>query len=515
VIARVRIEPRHRNKRTTTPRQPAISIDHALTDPNLLGAALGDHESWSTWLAVLRAAFGLPLSQEDRKQFEVVAGGRKAPSQRVSELWAVVGRRSGKTRTAAAISVHIGAIEQHKLAPGEIGFVLLLAASRSQANVAFQYVVGFLQSSPVLRQQVVSITANEVRLRGNIIIGVHTNSYRTVRGRTLLAVVGDETSFWRDEESASPDVETFRACVPALAATRGIWIGISTGYRKLGLLYQKWRDHFGQNSEDVLVVQGDSATFNPSLDPKIIAKARADDPEAAEAEWGGGFRADIAAFLDDQTIDAAIDNSRPLELPPLPKIRYRAFCDASGGRHDAFTLCIAHMEKEGQFVCDVVRGKSAPFDPQSVVSEYATLLKDYGIKQVRGDNYAAAWVETAWQDNGIAFERAEISKSQIYLETLPIFTRGLASIPNHPRLLRELRLLERRAGRNGKDAVDHGRNGTDDYANAVCGAFDALTRRASEYDHSLDWVDGPINGARDSWNKARLLNYVRSGGRMR
>ena len=121
-------------------------------------------------------------------------------------------------------------------------------------------------------------------------IAVHAGSYRTIRGRTLLAVVGDETSFWRDETSAQPDVEIFRACAPALAASRAvIWIGISTGYRKIGLLYQRWRDHFGHDSDDVLVVQGPSSQFNPSLDLGMIERANAADPEAAETEWGGGF----------------------------------------------------------------------------------------------------------------------------------------------------------------------------------------------------------------------------------
>jgi hypothetical protein len=35
----------------------AVSIDHALRDPRLLGAALGDSAPWATWLAVWRAAF--------------------------------------------------------------------------------------------------------------------------------------------------------------------------------------------------------------------------------------------------------------------------------------------------------------------------------------------------------------------------------------------------------------------------------------------------------------------------
>ena len=93
-----------------------IPIDRALMDSNLLGAALGDGASWSTWLAVLRAAFALPMCNEDRATFAKVAGDRDPPSRAVSELWAVCGRRSGKTRTAAAVSVYIGAIKQHRLA---------------------------------------------------------------------------------------------------------------------------------------------------------------------------------------------------------------------------------------------------------------------------------------------------------------------------------------------------------------------------------------------------------------
>ena len=222
------------------------------------------------------------MDDTDLSTFKEVAGNREPPSDRVKELWVKVGRRSGKTRMAAAISVYIGAIEQHRLAAGEVGYVLLLAASRDQAAVAFQYVLGFLKSSPLLRQQIVGETASEVRLKGNIVISVHAGSYRTVRGRTLLAVIGD--SFWRDETSALPDVEVFRAVTPALAASHGMWVGVSTGYRRIGLLYQKWRDHFGQNTPDVLFIEGASTQFNSALDPAMIERARADDPEASEAE---------------------------------------------------------------------------------------------------------------------------------------------------------------------------------------------------------------------------------------
>ena len=474
------------------PRSGAIPIDQALCDPQLLGAALGDPKPWRRWISILRAAFALPMSRKDREIFAQVAGDRAPPANRVDELWAVVGRRGGKTRMASAIATHIGAMVEHDLAPGEIGFVLLLAPSKSQANIALSYIRGFLEASPILRQLLDGEpTQSEIRLKNGVIIGVHASSFRTVRGRTLLAVIGDETAFWRDETSAMPDLEVYRAVLPSLVAANGMFVGISTGYRKIGLLYQKHRDTFAVNDPSVLVVSARTQALNPTMSADKIARAIAADPEAAASEWEGGFRNDISSFLSDDVIDAAVDASRPIELPPQKGIQYKAFCDASGGRKDAFTLAIGHREGE-RIVLDVVRGTkaNASFDPQQVVNEYAALLKEYRINRVRGDNYSAEWVVSAWRSAQIAYERSEVAKSGLYLESLPLWMRGLISLPDHPVLLRELRLLERRTSRMGKDVVDHGRTGSDDHANAVAGAIYMLANRSNypRYDVELNNV---------------------------
>src|SRR5215831_16385712 len=125
-----------------------------------------------------------------------------------------------------------------------------------------RYMHGFLKASPALAREVVAIKRFEIELRNGVVIAVHSNSYRTVRGRTLVACVLDEVSFWRDESTATPDTETYTAILPSLATTNGMLVGISTPYRKIGLLHQKWRDHFGVNGDDVLVVQGASKAFN-------------------------------------------------------------------------------------------------------------------------------------------------------------------------------------------------------------------------------------------------------------
>jgi hypothetical protein len=379
-------------------------IDEALLDENLLGAALGDPASWSVWLTALKAAFGHLLTGDELAVFARIAGDRPPPRQRVKELWCVVGRRGGKSRIAAALGVFLSLFESYTLAPGETGVVAIVAASRDQSAVILNYIKGYLWSSPHLAGEIEAMSADEITLINGIVIGVYAGSFRTVRGRTLVAAILDEVSFWKAEDSALPDIETYRAIIPALLTTNGMLIGISTPYRKTGLLHAKHRDHFGVNDPDVLVVAGDSVTFNPTLDVRRINKARQDDPEAALAEWDGLFRSDISAFLDDAMIDAAIDTQRPLELAPRSGITYKGFADPSGGRHDQFVLCIGHKNKD-RYIVDCLRGAAPPFDPAHVTAEFASLLRSYKLGKVTGDNFSAEWVVSAFADHGITYEQ--------------------------------------------------------------------------------------------------------------
>jgi hypothetical protein len=247
-------------------------------------------------------------------------------------------------------------------------------------------------------------------------------------------------------------------------------IAISSPYRRAGLLHAKHRDHYDQDSDDVLVVKGATIAFNPTIDLRAIERARESDPQAALSEWDAEWRQDLQQFLDDATIDAAINYSRPPELPPLPDVSYKTFVDASAGRHDAFTIGICHREGD-RIIADVIRGRRPPFDPASVAAKYAALAKEYGCRTITGDNYAPGWVAGAFEAAGCEYRRSPLTRSELYIEGLPFFTRGLVSIPDHQALIRELRLLERRTARSGKDSIDHGLSGSDDLANALFGCL--------------------------------------------
>ena len=449
-----------------------MNIDQALADPNLLGAGLGsDLASWSSWRAILRAAYGLPLSDDQAETFHRLAGGRTAPQGAVSEFWAVVGRRSGKSRMAAAVAVYEACFAGHeaKLAPGEEGIVVVVSASKWQGQAVRGYALGFLRSSPILAQLVRTAGAETIVLTNGITIEIRSGNFRTARGRTLVCALFDETAFWRSEESASPDTETYRAVLPALATTGGKLWAISSPYRKAGLLYQKHTDHFGEPDHDVLVIQAASEALNPTLDPAVIERARLSDPEAAVAEWDGKFRDDITGFISRHSVLAVVDKGVEVR-PARHGVRYHAFCDPSGGSSDSMTLAISHSQ-DGRSVLDCIREVRPPFSPDRVCYDFALLLRMYGVSTVRGDRYAGEWVAEAFRRHGISYSASSKTRSELYLGLLPMLNSGLAKLLDDPRLINQLVQLERHTSRSGRDMVDHAPGGHDDVANAAAGAL--------------------------------------------
>jgi hypothetical protein len=163
---------------------------------------------------------------------------------------------------------------------------------------------------------------------------------------------------------------------------------------------------------------------------------------------------------------------------------YVAGVDPSGGGSDAFTLAIVHNEGQDKVVQDVMRGwssnRSGVVDLAAVCGEIATVIKRYGLYRVSGDHYAARWVSQAFQRVGVFYEPYEKDKSAAYRELEPWMAQHRIELLDHPVMLRELRLLEKRHRAGGKPAViDHPKGGHDDHANALAVAVAVLARTMS------------------------------------
>jgi len=449
----------------------AISIIEALDDPALFQRWFPG-ETWNGWRTVLKAANALPMTDDEIAFFRTIAE-RDPPKWPVKELWCIVGRRGGKDSVASVIAAHQAALFNggSRLRPGERALVMCLAVDRDQAKIVLNYTRSYFADIDLLKGMVQRETANGFELTNAVDIAVATSSFRSVRGRPVLCAVLDEVAFWRDESSANPDDEIYAALKPALASIPGsIIIGISSPYRKSGLLYKKYRDHYGKGSSDVLVIKAPTLALNPTIDPAIIEEALAEDPEAASAEWLGEFRNDISAYISREAVEAVVIPDC-LERPRVPGILYTAFVDPSGGASDSMTLAIAHRDVASDIaVLDLLREQKPPVSPDSVVHDFCETLNAMASPRCEAIDM---------QVNGAAsrsrtrhyLQVADATKNDLYRS---MFARGelrQGRIARSQKLITQIVNLERRTARGGRDTVDHAPGGHDDIANAVAGAL--------------------------------------------
>ncbi len=456
-------------------------IIECIHDPAIFRPLFKNLDTWRNWIMVLKAMDGLLMTEEELQTFAELTGRTKAPTEPVEETWFIKGRRAGGSFIVALKGVHLACFRNYKLflGPGERGVIMIVATDRRQSRVILRYIVAILESVPMLAAMITRQDSESIDLNNGISIEIMTGNVRTIRGRTVVAFFGDETSFWRDEESANPAEEILSAVRPAMATIpHARLICIGSPYRRSGVMYEMYRRHFGQDDSRILVLRADTRTMNPTVSQSIIDEAMERDPAAAQAEWFAQFRSDVGSFLDLDLIERAVEVGRK-ERAPLRGVSYQAFTDPSGGAHDAFTLAIAHRDQE-RVVLDACRGIRPPFDPSSVVKEFCDLLKSYQCHSVVGDRYSGEWVVESFSKHGITYQHSERSKSEIYLEALPLFSQGCVDLLDYQPLLTELAQLERRTSRSGRDSVDHPPQGHDDLANSCCGALALLTKPVAE-----------------------------------
>jgi len=436
----------------------------------------GGLESWTAWITLLRALSGLSMDDTDLDLYQRCTGRKTAPDKPVKELWAIVGRRGGKSFVSAIIAVFLALFHDYSkhLGPGERGTIQIIAADRSQAQVILSYIKGILHSTPVFEQYIETELKETVDLTNNITIEVMSCSFRSIRGRTVVCAIFDEMAFWR-VEGASPDKEILSAIRPAMGTIpNSLLICISSPYARSGSVYEHHSDYYGKDDPYILVWQAPTRVMNPTLPQDIIDRETKKDPTAARAEWEAEFRDDISGFLNPEIVRACSVFTG--DLAPEPGVFYRAFTDPSGGRADAFTLAIGYQDHQTRkFRTALLKGWKPPFDPETVVNEISEVLGRYRVSSVTGDRYAAAWVSSAFEKCGIEYISSTKNKSEIFLQSEGYFNTHRVEIPDDEQLYTELTNLERRTGRSGRDSVDHPPRGNDDYANAVCGLISLLS----------------------------------------
>lgn len=462
---------------------------------DFMDRVLPDHfqgQTWGSWRVVLKAAFGLPLDRYELAVFRALTGRTEVPTAPARELWAVVGRRGGKSQISALVATYLATCRTYPLAIGEQAVLPIVAADRRQARIVAGYVKGILHSTPILERLIERELRESVELSNGVTIEILTASGKTTRGYTCIGAVCDEIAFWpTDETAAEPDRAILDALRPAMSTIPGaLLLCLSTPYARRGELHHAVEHHHGEDG-DVMVIMADTRSMNPGVDRSVIDRAFKRDPIAAMSEYGREgaieFRSDVSALLTDSAIQAVTPEG-VTELSPdhFPKaLKHAHFDAATGSGKDAAALAIACASGKGGAALLVVRHWRPPFSPAEVAREASELLSVYGLAEVQIDRYAVGLITELFSEHGVEARVSELDTSATFVSLLALVNSQRVRLLDHPALLSEVRRLERRSGSGGRDRVGHAPGGHDDVAAAAAGAL--MQAAKAPQDTSLVW----------------------------
>jgi hypothetical protein len=490
-----------------------ITLSTAMRDERLLGGPFKAPSFW-TWLTVAKVIDGEPLTEpREIALFKECTGRSQVPNRptrrRLRRVIMLAGRRAGKDRFLSAVAIWRAALcadwRKH-ISAGEQAVVLLLGADRRQAAILRRYCEGLL-AAPLLAPEVARRTDDVIEFKNGSSLEIATNDARLVRGRSAIAVLGSECSFWRtDEGNASSDEEVVGAAEPSMAMCPdgGLLMLGSSVHRKRGYMYRQFKKLHGNDDSEDICWFAPSPVMNPKLPASVVDAALANDAAKARSEFLNVWREDVNDYIPADVIEACTDWGVH-ERPRQSGTRYTAYADAAGGTgRDAFTLAIGHAENDAArtVAIDLIRERKPRFVAADVIAEFAGILRGYGVTEIVSDGFGGGFCSDEWQRNGVRFRACDRSTSENYLHALPMLTSKRARLADNATLRTQLSGLERRVV-GGHETVDHGRASSahDDMACAVCGCLVEAATHVSVCEMITPAMVASIHrqGARNRW----------------
>jgi len=396
--------------------------------------------------AFLKSCYGLPLTEAELEIYRRGTGRETYIPREQREATLLGGRRGGKTGKLGARIASYEAFRHKRNPRGERRYVRLIAPVIAQAKIAFDFILGEILNSPILRSKIAKVGRNEIELKNGIVIGCYACSRITVRGRAGVAIICDEIGFWRNElTSVACDEEVLAALRPTMATfpTSKI-IRISTPNMKRGVVH----DEFQRRGElEYPVWQLSSQELNPTIPTEYLEAERKRNPEDFKREYLAQFVDSVASWIEPEVLARCVINGRR-DLPPLPSSTYAAAIDPAFKKSD-FAMAIAHLADGGLIVLDCVPfwsgSKRAPLGFQWVCEQVAGILRQFGINVLQGDQFAAVAIKHEFLKLGISYGEVTFNRNvraQLFNNLRHVIEQQRIELLDHPELLRQLRSLE-------------------------------------------------------------------------
>jgi hypothetical protein len=183
----------------------------------------------------------------------------------------------------------------------------------------------------------------------------------------------------------------------------------------------------------------------------------------------------VSGLIGSEAIRRVIVPGRTV-LQPDREQTYVCFVDGASGvaGGDSFCAAWAHFDKSrDRAILDQVYERRPPFNADDCIHEITAICRQYRCERVIGDAWAGDLLRQRWVAlTGASYDVSNRSKSQIYLDWLPLVSSMRIEMLDDDRAVQQALGLERRTTRgSNREVVDHGPTTSDDRINAIAGVL--------------------------------------------
>lgn len=375
------------------------------------------------------------------------------------------------------------------LQPGERITVFFCTPKAEQSAKAFGYVVSAVTGSPHLAPLITKSTTEHLRIRRphdgvevDFVMVAASPRGTNIRSGWLAAALFDESAFFDDDAEAAVNLnDNLNAATSRLLEGGQVWLPSSpwadsgTWHEEIKKLLDA-RDGVVNGSRTAVAFHSDSYTLNPALDPKLREDQEAKDPIEAQREYDAVPISALTnlwfttAALAKSINPARTPDSGLLTLPPIAGVPHYAGVDL-GYRKNSSTIVVSRNDLretdagssiEVAVVAyheELIPPKDTPLMPSAVTQQFASVCQEYGCPTMRGDSYdTPSAIDNLCKISGPRVTYDEYiptmeRNAALFTRALELMVEGRVEIPADPRLLGQLKRVQKRVLPGGRTQV--------------------------------------------------------------
>lgn len=417
------------------------------------------------------------------------------PDEARHTIVAVCGARGGKSYIFCALRLlHLAlTVPLNSLAPGEVASGLIVAPDLRLARQCMRYALGAAKANKEIAQRIASESADGFVLsrENGRTVAIEclpaTRGGSALRGRSLPCAVFDESAFFRDEDFVVNDAELYKAVAPRVLPEGQVILASTPWAEGMGLLYELFHENHGAPRTAL-------AAHAPTLllrdDPRtrsIVERERDRDPDNASREFDAIFMsAGSGLFFDPHAVDRAVDGSVPLPMPYENRAVVAAGADF-GFKSDSSALIVAQFDGELYRVADLLElrpQRGQPLQPSAVVATFADTARRYHVTSLVADRHYEEAIREHLGAHGLTlFAAADglTGKVETYSRARALIHDGRVRLPNHPRLISQLKAIVSKPTPGGGLSISSPRRANGGHGDLVSALVLALAALPSTY----------------------------------